>query len=240
MSLDPTQNEYDMENFCFDMSPEKDKKSSKSASMYCNGYVKQITAEEAAREMNDGGDYGPRCSQLQQDLEQAWKDLRFEEENCKKWAAKEEEIAKTRTQLITWSNEQQAGTISQQGLACLNVMNVEESDTLIMNAREKRLKSQKTKTEFLKQIEALNKQISLIKSRKGSNVVYRDHMGNHCIKFGSASNEASKLQSLRRDPKEVARDFCRMLCTAEGILKISLEKSVDLVKEYQDCFQVSS
>ena len=86
---DSVQFDFDMEMFMGDSgSPMKDKK---SKSLYNNGYVRRITAEEAAKEMGTSGDYGPRCAQLQQDLEQTWKDLAYEQENYDEWMKKEEE-----------------------------------------------------------------------------------------------------------------------------------------------------
>ena len=236
---DPIQHDYNMETFELEDQPMEEKRS-KSANLYNNGYVKRISAEEAAKEMNAGGDYGPRCAQLQADLDQAWKDFQYEEMNCKRWLAKEEEVQQTQAQLITWEDERERGTISAQGASCLQVMDSAESQLIIQNARTKRLQSQKCKDDFIKRIESLRKEIALIKSKKGMNVVFRDSAGNHCIKFGSASQQASALQSLKRDAKEIARDYCKMLCTAEGMLKISLERSIPLIVEYQNVFEVGT
>ena len=237
---DSVQFDFDMEMFMGESgSPIKDKK---SKAMYNNGYVRRITAEEAAKEMGTAGDYGPRCAQLQADLDQTWKDLAFEQENYNEWMKKEEEYRQTKAQLKKWNEENALGQISDLGTNCLNAIegNPFDTDMLIQNARDKRLKSQKTKDEFLKRVETLRKEIMLIKSKQGSNVVYKDASGMHCMKYGSASNEAAELQSLKRDPRLVARDYCTMLASCDGLLKISYERSLPLVKEYQECFAVGS
>lgn len=236
--IDPLQQDYDMEVWA-GKSPEKDKKS-KSAT-YNNGYIRKISPQEAEEIMGSGGNFGPRCSKLQDDLERAWKDFEIEEKNCKKLVMQEEDMRKTEIQLITWEKEQEDGSISERGRQALAAMSPEEADTLVNNVREKRLKSQKLKDEFLKRIEGIRKEIQTIKRKRGTNVVWKDEAtGQMVMKWGSGSKEASERQSLKRDKYKVAQDYVTMLCTAEEMIKISWEKSFQLVKEYQESFEMGS
>ena len=207
-----------------------------------NSYVRRIPKTDYEEYIQKQGPGSGGLDTLHRDLARTWKDYKNEEAEEARLQLLEDKAKKA---LLRWRelNQQkkdnlQLTDVGEQLLTSCSEVELEADYEAV---KTKRYAAGKTKEQLLDRNNKIKREINARRQQKGSTIAWYDpSRGEYYMRWGSASVEASQIQSNKRSKEVVGNEYYQLLATADGLLKISWETSIKLVEEYQNLFDTYS
>ena len=188
-----------------------------------NSYVRRISESDYADYLQNQGPGSGGLDTLHRDLARTWKDYKNEEAEEARLQLLEDKAKKA---LLRWRelNKMKKDNLplKETGEQLLASCSEVELETDFEAVKTKRYTAGKTKEQLLDRNNKIKKEINARRQQKGATMAWYDpSKGEYYMRWGSASKEASRIQSNKRSREVVGNEYYQLLATADGLLKIS-------------------